>query len=126
MTITDHKAPVLVSSERPWGHFDQFVTNEQVTVKIITVEPGQRLSLQRHQFRSELWTVIDGPVDVEVSGVPNSLNSGERVWISPMAMHRMGNSSEHAVRVLEVAFGFFEEDDIERFDDDYERVSPTT
>ena len=126
MTITEQKIPTQISSERPWGRFEQFATNEQVTVKIITVEPGQRLSLQRHQLRSELWTIIDGPVDVEVSGIPGSLNSGEHIWIPQLAMHRMGNSSPQTVRVLEVAFGHFDEDDIERFDDDYERVSPST
>ncbi len=125
MTITEQKIPTQISSERPWGRFEQFATNEQVTVKIITVEPGQRLSLQRHRLRSELWTIIDGPVDVEVSGIPRSLNSGEHVWIPQLAMHRMGNSSPQTVRVLEVAFGHFDEDDIERFDDDYERVSPS-
>ena len=125
MTITEQKIPTQISSERPWGRFEQFATNEQVTVKIITVEPGQRLSLQRHQLRSELWTIIDGPVDVEVSGIPGSLNSGEHIWIPQLAMHRMGNSSPQTVRVLEVAFGHFDEDDIERFDDDYERVSPS-
>lgn len=123
MTIVDQHAPLLVSGERPWGRFDQFATNEQVTVKIITVEPGQRLSLQRHHRRSELWTILDGPVDVEISGMAKSLNEGERAWIPILAMHRMGNSSSNTVRVLEVAFGFFDEDDIERFDDDYERVT---
>lgn len=123
MTIVDQHAPLLVTGERPWGRFDQFATNEQVTVKIITVEPGQRLSLQRHHRRSELWTILDGPVDVEISGMAKSLNEGERAWIPILAMHRMGNSSSNTVRVLEVAFGFFDEDDIERFDDDYERVT---
>ena len=123
MTITVPQAPPLITSDRPWGHFEQFATNEQVTVKIITVEPGQRLSLQRHERRSELWTIIDGPVDVEISGIPSILNSGEHVWIPLLAMHRMGNSSATTVRVLEVAFGYFDENDIERFDDDYERVT---
>jgi mannose-1-phosphate guanylyltransferase/mannose-6-phosphate isomerase len=121
--ITEQIAPALITTERPWGHFDQFATNELVTVKIITVEPGQRLSRQRHHLRSELWTVIDGPVDVEVSGIPRTMNSGDRVWIPQLAMHRMGNSSANTVRVLEVAYGHFDEDDIERCDDDNERVS---
>jgi mannose-1-phosphate guanylyltransferase/mannose-6-phosphate isomerase len=125
MTVTDQQTPAVISSDRPWGHFEQFATNQPVTVKIITVEPGQRLSLQRHKLRSELWTIIDGPVDVEVSGVPSRLNSGEHAWIPLLAMHRMGNSSAGTVRVLEVAFGYFDEDDIERFDDDYERVPAT-
>ena len=123
MTIANAQAPAPITAARPWGRFDQFATNEHVTVKIITVEPGQRLSLQRHLRRSELWTIIDGPVDVEVSGVPATLGSGEQAWIPILAMHRMGNSSEHPIRVLEIAFGFFDEQDIERFDDDYERIT---
>ena len=51
MTMAEPHIPAALSSERPWGHFDQFATNEPVTVKIITVEPGHRLSLQRHHLR---------------------------------------------------------------------------
>ena len=51
-TVTDPIADILVS-ERPWGQFTRFACNTPVTVKIITVEPGQRLSLQRHELRGE-------------------------------------------------------------------------
>ena len=118
---TQRVMPALTSTTRPWGRFDQIATNETSTVKIITVQPGHRLSLQRHRLRSELWTIIDGPVDIEVSGRNSTLSAGERVWIPVLAMHRMGNSSKHPVRVLEVAFGHFDETDIERFEDDYSR-----
>ena len=57
-------------AERPWGHFQQFVSNEQVTVKIITVQPGHRLSLQRHDHRGEMWQVLDVPIDVTVDDRP--------------------------------------------------------
>ena len=113
--------PEHMSSARPWGRFDQFATNECVTVKIITVEPGQRLSLQRHQLRRELWIVIDGPVDVEVNGESAQLTTGERAWIPVLALHRLGNPGTHVARVLEVEFGFFDEADIERVEDDYVR-----
>ena len=121
MTVVNTKVPSHLSSARPWGRFDQFATNECVTVKIITVEPGQRLSLQRHGLRSELWIVIDGPVDVEVSGERAQLTTGERAWIPALALHRLGNPTAHVVRVLEVAFGYFDEADIERVEDDYAR-----
>ena len=124
MTDTEQHLIQTLTSQRPWGNFEQFSTNENSTVKIITVEPGHRLSLQRHRLRNELWSVIDGPVDVEISGIPTILNRGEQVWIPRSAMHRMGNSSAHPVRILEVAFGYFDENDIERFDDDYERGTP--
>ena len=56
----------IFSVERPWGDFQQFVSNETVTVKIITVQPGHRLSLQRHEHRGEMWQVLDGPIDITV------------------------------------------------------------
>ena len=115
---------MIIGSERPWGGFEQFVHNQAVTVKIITVAPLQRLSLQRHAQRDELWQVIDGPADVEVEGQTNSVIAGGRAWIPRGSTHRLGNSGTAVVRVLEIAFGHFDEDDIERLVDDYDRVSP--
>lgn len=113
----------ITESERPWGRFEQFVHNEAVTVKIITVAPGQRLSLQSHTQRDELWQVIDGPADVEVAGRAESVAAGGRAWIPRGSTHRLGNSEAKPVRVLEVAFGHFDEEDIERLVDDYNRVT---
>lgn len=114
---------LITGSERPWGSFEQFVHNEAVTVKIITVAPLQRLSLQRHTQRDELWQVIDGPADVEVDGESNSVLAGGRAWIPRGSTHRLGNSASTAVRVLEIAFGHFDEEDIERLADDYDRTT---
>lgn len=46
--------------EKPWGNFEQFSTNEKVTVKLLNVQPNEALSLQFHYHRDELWRVIDG------------------------------------------------------------------
>ena len=108
-------------SRRPWGAFQQFATNEPVTVKIITVEPGHRLSLQRHEHRGELWQVLDVPIDVEVDGRTWSAEVGEQIWVPLGAVHRMANSGDRPGRLLEIAFGHFDEDDIERLQDDYSR-----
>lgn len=118
--MPDRVADVLVS-QRPWGRFEQFVANETVTVKTITVEPGRRLSLQRHRHREELWHVLDGRADTHVDGVEATLGPGERVLVPRGAVHRLGNSGTEPVRVLEIAFGHFDEDDIERLEDDYSR-----
>ena len=107
--------------ERPWGRFQQFTHNEAVTVKTITVEPGRRLSLQRHRVRSELWQVLDGPLDITVDGRHWSAPPGELVWVARGAVHRIGNSGAEPGRILEIAFGHFDEDDIERLEDDYAR-----
>ena len=112
----------ITSRERPWGGFEQFVHNEAVTVKIITVAPASA-SRSRATQRDELWQVIDGPADVEVAGKAESVAAGGRAWIPRGSTHRLGNSGPTPVRVLEIAFGHFDEEDIERLVDDYNRVT---
>lgn len=117
----DRRAEVFVEV-RPWGAFQNFVTNEQVTVKVITVNPGQRLSLQTHTDRAEMWQVLDDvPLDVTVDGRSWQAHRGELVWVPQGATHRLGNSGSTPGRILEVGFGHFDEDDIVRLDDDYAR-----
>jgi mannose-6-phosphate isomerase-like protein (cupin superfamily) len=107
--------------ERPWGQFQQFVSNEAVTVKIITVEPGHRLSLQTHDHRGEMWQVLDVPIEVSVGERTWSAEPGETVWVPCSTVHRMANKSDQAGRLLEIAFGDFDEADIVRLEDDYAR-----
>ena len=82
MTIAarDRSTEVFVT-ERPWGQFEQFVSNESCTVKIITVEPGHRLSLQTHGLRDEMWQVLDVPIDIQVDDRSWTAQVGERIWV---------------------------------------------
>ena len=68
----DPRADMFVA-ERPWGDFRQFVSNETVTVKIITVTPGHRLSLQKHGHRGELWQILDVPMDANYGDESSNL-----------------------------------------------------
>jgi len=120
MTIAEHELQVF-TSHRPWGSFEQFVENEPVTVKIITVEPGHRLSLQRHTHRAEMWQALDVPMAVTVGHATWTLQPGERLVVPTGELHRLGNDTSVPGRVLEIAFGHFDEGDIERLDDDYAR-----
>lgn len=120
-TTDHHLGRDTLVSHRPWGAFEQFSLNEPSTVKIITVEPGSRLSLQRHQHRNEFWQVLDGPMDIEVDDRRWTAQEGEHIWVPAESTHRMANTGDGRARILEVAFGRFDEDDIERLDDDYGR-----
>lgn len=120
--VADRTQDVFVV-ERPWGRFQQFTTNEPVTVKIITVEPGCRLSLQTHGHRAEMWQVLDGSADVQVDDRSWVAGPGDRVWVGPGAVHRLGNSTDRPARILELAFGPFDEADIIRLQDDYARCA---
>lgn len=118
--ISDPREDIF-TVERPWGQFQQFVSNERVTVKIITVEPGHRLSLQTHDHRGEFWQVLDVPIEVTVADRTWSAAAGESVWVPQGAIHRMANKGDRPGRLLEVAFGDFDEADIVRLEDDYAR-----
>jgi mannose-6-phosphate isomerase len=118
-----HADDIFVA-ERPWGQFQQFVENARVTVKVITVRPGCRLSLQKHGHRDEMWQVLDTPIYVEVDGREWTAQVGEVVWVPSGAEHRITNRSERPGRLLEIAFGDFDESDIVRIEDDYARHEP--
>ena len=121
MSDIANRSDEVFVSERPWGQFQQFVSNEAVTVKIITVNPGQRLSLQTHGHRDEMWQVLDVPLDLQIDDRTWAAQAGERVWVPRGSRHRMANGGAVPGRLLEIAFGDFDEDDIERIQDDYDR-----
>ncbi len=112
--------------QRPWGFYEVLLDEEDHKVKRITVEPGHRLSLQRHQHRSEHWCVVSGECLVTVESEERQLFSGEAVDIPQGSLHRIANNGKDRVVYIEIQLGdYFGEDDIERVDDDYGRVSPS-
>jgi len=106
---------------RPWGSFKQFANNEDCTVSLMTVLPGQRLSLQSHTGRAELWIVIDDGAIVQVGDSIKEYKAGDEIWIPANERHRLSCNGDKPVRVLEVAFGNWQQDDITRYGDDYNR-----
>lgn len=113
--------PAIAEVHRPWGSFEQYANNQDVTVSLMEVKPGQRLSLQSHTGRAELWIVLDEGAVIEVDDkVYRNPAVGSKVWIPANARHRLG-SIDRPVRVLEVAFGNWQQDDITRYADDYRR-----
>lgn len=114
---------------RPWGTFRILDQGPSYKVKILEVKPGGRLSLQRHKFRSESWTVLRGQATVWLSEfTPEEIRVFEFSPVSQLKIlanvwHRLENRSDEPLRILEIQTGSYcEEDDIERFEDDYGRV----
>ena len=110
----------IIRDERPWGAFERYTLNEPCTVKVLTVEPGGTLSLQRHAHRDEMWVLLDDGAIVEVDGHRSEPRAEARVFIPAGSTHRLSSAGPR-VRVLEIAFGHFDEDDIERLEDAYGR-----
>ncbi len=112
--------PPVKQVNRPWGSFKQYAHNQEVTVSLMTVLPGQRLSAQSHTGRAELWIALDDGAVVEVGETLYHPRKGEEIWIPANTRHRLGSTGP-AVRVLEVAFGNWQQEDITRYEDDYHR-----
>ena len=113
--------PAPASVERPWGSFRQYAVNAECTVSLMTVNPGQRLSLQSHTARAELWIVLDDGAVVQVGDQVTGHRAGDEIWIPAHGKHRLSCSGPTPVRVLEVAFGNWHQADITRYADDYAR-----
>jgi mannose-1-phosphate guanylyltransferase/mannose-6-phosphate isomerase len=113
--------PPVSFVERPWGSFKQFIHNGDCTVSLMTVLPGQRLSLQSHTGRAELWIVVDDGAVVQVGDEERAYSAGDEIWIPADEKHRLRCAGDKPVRVLEVAFGNWQQDDITRYADDYNR-----
>ena len=121
--IPEEKPPVALV-ERPWGSFKQYAHNRDCTVSLMTVLPGQRLSLQSHTGRAELWIVLDDGAVVQVGGTVRECRAGDEIWIPANEKHRLAcNPGSRPVRVLEVAFGNWQQDDITRYEDDFKRAT---
>ena len=112
--------PLVKQVERPWGSFNQYAFNQDVTVSLMTVQPGQRLSLQSHTGRSELWIALDEGAEIIVDEQVIHPGRMEEIWIPIGAKHRLASLGTE-VRVLEVAFGNWQQEDIVRYSDDYQR-----
>jgi mannose-6-phosphate isomerase len=110
----------IVEDRRPWGRFRRYTHGETTTVKVITVDAGQDLSLQRHQHRDELWIVLDPGLCVRIGDESTVAEAGDEFFIPRGTVHR-ASGGPHGARFLEVAFGRFDEDDIERLEDRYGR-----
>ena len=116
--------PPSLKVDKPWGRFEQYTHNLPSTVKIITVAPGGTLSRQYHHRRDELWVVLDAGAHVELDGEVLSPEPEEKFFIPRGTVHRLSSKGDRPVRILEVSFGEFDEDDIVRLEDVYGRVGP--
>lgn len=110
-------------SHRPWGFYEILSDTEDHKVKRITVYPGKRLSLQRHQRRAEHWFMVEGKALVTVGESEIKLSDGQNVDIDKGTAHRIQNIGDIDLRFIEVQTGdYFGEDDIERLEDDFDRL----
>lgn len=113
---------MMERGERPWGTYTVLDENKSYKIKRIEVLPGQRLSLQKHHHRSEHWIVVSGTALVTCGDSLLTVNVNESTFIPIGHSHRLENPGKIPLVIIEVQSGeYLGEDDIIRFNDDYDR-----
>jgi mannose-1-phosphate guanylyltransferase/mannose-6-phosphate isomerase len=108
---------------RPWGSYETVADGPRFQVKHIVVDPGERLSLQKHVHRSEHWVVVRGAAEVTVGDDISILQENQSTYIPAGTTHRLANPGKVPLELVEIQCGpYLGEDDIQRFDDEYGRV----
>lgn len=108
---------------RPWGTYTVIEEGPHFKIKRIEVLPGAKLSLQSHQHRSEHWVVVSGQAKVINGEAELQLKANESTYIPAGHRHRLSNPSQtETVVIIEIQTGtYLGEDDIQRFEDIYNR-----
>lgn len=107
---------------RPWGWYEALNEGHRYQVKRLMVKPGARLSLQSHYHRTEHWVVVSGTARVTHNDKEVLLAENQSTYIPVGTRHRLENPGKVPLLVIEVQSGvYLGEDDIERFEDDFNR-----
>ena len=110
--------------QRPWGSFTVLDEGDNFKVKRIEVQPGKRLSYQKHSQRVEHWVVVQGTAKVTLDDRETILSVGTAIDIGLGVAHRVENPGSDLLVFIEVQRGsYLGEDDIVRLHDDFGRAS---
>ncbi|MDI9349829.1 MAG: mannose-1-phosphate guanylyltransferase/mannose-6-phosphate isomerase [Candidatus Symbiobacter sp.] len=118
-----HEADNHAVMYRPWGSYETLALVDRYQVKRIMVQPGQKLSLQKHHHRAEHWVVVSGTAKVTRDDQEIMLYENQSVYLPQGAVHRLENPGKIPTVLIEVQCGgYLGEDDIIRLEDIYHRA----
>ena len=110
-------------TDRPWGTYEVLTTSDTHQVKRIVVHPGQRLSYQTHEQRSEYWVIVSGTGTVTLEEQDAMCLAGDAFIVDEGMPHRIANTGTEDLVFIETQLGtYFGEDDIVRLEDDFGRA----
>lgn len=123
MTENLSKYKIGEKDTRPWGAWEVLAAGDGFVVKLITVKPDQKLSLQWHHHRSEHWIITKGAGEVTLGDDIIPVSADSTVFIPKTIHHRMTNPNDETLEFIEIQVGsILDESDIERIEDVYGRV----
>ena len=107
---------------RPWGSFEVLLTKKNYQVKRLVINPKQKISLQKHKYRSEHWVVVNGLATVTKNNKIYNLKKNQSIDIPKGSKHRVENKQNLPLVIIEIQTGDkLLENDIIRFEDIYNR-----
>ena len=107
---------------RPWGYYDTVDSGKGFKVKRILVNPGAKISLQKHLHRAEHWIIVTGVAKITCGKKMYQLKESESTYIPKGEIHRIENLENSPLEVIEIQTGdYLGEDDIIRYIDEYKR-----
>ena len=113
----------MTGETRPWGNYEVLLKGEDYQVKRIRLKPGLRFSLQKHMKRAETWVVVSGEGVATVGKKEIGVKRGSVVNVGVEEIHRMHNTGQEPLVLIEVWFAdYLGEDDILRLEDDFNRA----
>ena len=109
---------------RPWGKYINLFSGKWFLLKELIINPKSSISLQKHNHRSERWTIISGRPKITINKKKFFKNPNETTFIPKGAIHRIENLFSKPVKIVEVQIGsILKENDIVRYKDIYGRVN---
>ena len=108
---------------RPWGKYINLYSGVGFLLKELVINPKSSISLQKHNYRSERWTIISGKPKITINKKKFFKNPNETAFIPKGAVHRIENLFNKPVQIVEVQTGsILMESDIVRYKDVYGRA----
>lgn len=111
----------IEADNRPWGRWEEYLNEPGYRVKRILVHPGKRLSLQKHNHRSEHWVIVQGSGLFTQNTTTRRVEQGDTLFIAQGDVHRIENDTDTYLVIVETQLGICLEDDIIRLEDDWGR-----
>ena len=108
---------------RPWGNYKNFFRGKKFLLKELTINANSSISLQKHYYRSEHWTITQGRPKITIGKNFFFKNVSESVFIPKGSIHRIENIYKKPVKIVEAQLGnILKESDIVRYQDIYGRI----
>ena len=108
---------------RPWGNYKNFFRGENFLLKELTINKKSSISLQKHHYRSEHWTVTSGKPRITLGKKIFFKKVNECIFVPKGSTHRIENIYNEPVKIVEAQLGsVLKEADIVRYQDVYGRV----